>query len=37
MHKNKHDKDGEFVWNKGVQGLVLASYFYGYIITQVKY
>ncbi len=27
--------NGEFTWSKSVQGLVLSSYFYGYIITQV--
>lgn len=27
--------DGEFIWTKATQGFVLASYFYGYIITQV--
>lgn len=30
-----HKMEGEFVWSKSVQGFVLASYFYGYIITQV--
>lgn len=29
--------DGTFVWSKSVQGFILASYFYGYIITQVDY
>jgi ACS family sodium-dependent inorganic phosphate cotransporter-like MFS transporter 5 len=27
--------NGEFAWNKKIQGLVLSSYFYGYITTQV--
>lgn len=27
--------EGEFTWSKGTQGFVLASYFYGYLITQV--
>ena len=27
--------DGEFTWSKSVQGLILSSYFYGYMITQV--
>lgn len=27
--------EGEFVWSKSLQGFILASYFYGYIITQV--
>lgn len=32
---NSQNKEGEFAWSKEVQGFVLASYFYGYIITQV--
>ncbi len=27
--------DGEFNWSKSVQGLILSSYFYGYMIAQV--
>ncbi|XP_066979522.1 sialin-like isoform X4 [Macrobrachium rosenbergii] len=27
--------DGPFVWDDNIQGLILASYFYGYIFTQV--
>ncbi|KAK7080765.1 hypothetical protein SK128_016127, partial [Halocaridina rubra] len=27
--------DGPFAWDENVQGLVLAAYFYGYIVTQV--
>ncbi|XP_018006986.1 sialin isoform X2 [Hyalella azteca] len=27
--------DGPFAWDENVQGVVLASYFYGYILTQV--
>ncbi|KAF2348310.1 Major facilitator superfamily, partial [Trinorchestia longiramus] len=27
--------DGPFVWDENIQGVVLASYFYGYILTQV--
>lgn len=27
--------EGEFEWSKSLQGFILASYFYGYIITQV--
>ena len=30
-----HHMDGPFAWEKNVQGLVLASYFYGYIVSQV--
>ena len=29
--------DGPFKWNKKDQGLVLSSYFYGYLITQVLF
>ena len=28
-------EDGEFAWNKKTQGLVLGSFFWGYMITQV--
>ncbi|XP_063845764.1 LOW QUALITY PROTEIN: sialin-like [Scylla paramamosain] len=28
-------EDGPFAWDENVQGLILASYFYGYLITQV--
>jgi len=28
-------ENGPFVWDENIQGLVLASYFYGYILTQV--
>uniref|UniRef100_A0A2P2HW34 Sialin-like n=1 Tax=Hirondellea gigas TaxID=1518452 RepID=A0A2P2HW34_9CRUS len=27
--------DGPFVWNENIQGVLLASYFYGYLLTQV--
>lgn len=27
--------DGEFIWNEETQGLVLGSFFYGYVLTQV--
>ncbi|CAF0884868.1 unnamed protein product [Brachionus calyciflorus] len=27
--------NGNFVWDKSIQGFILASYFYGYIITQI--
>jgi hypothetical protein len=34
---NENNKlKGEFEWSKSVQGFLLASYFWGYIITQVK-
>lgn len=28
-------QDGPFVWDTEIQGVVLASFFYGYIVTQV--
>ncbi|XP_064602310.1 sialin-like [Liolophura sinensis] len=28
-------KDGEFLWNKTTQGLVLGSFFWGYLVTQI--
>ncbi|XP_076063253.1 sialin-like isoform X2 [Oratosquilla oratoria] len=33
--KKENLMDGPFVWDENIQGLLLASYFYGYIITQV--
>ncbi|XP_042207174.1 sialin-like isoform X2 [Homarus americanus] len=33
--KKENLNDGPFAWDENVQGLILASYFYGYIITQV--
>lgn len=27
--------DGEFIWNKKVQGMILSSYFFGYLITEI--
>jgi len=33
--EEKKLEDGPFAWDDNVQGLVLASYFYGYILTQV--
>ena len=27
-------RDGEFAWNKDTQGLVLSSFFYGYLCTR---
>lgn len=29
------DKDGEFAWDEATQGIVLGSFFYGYVLTQV--
>ncbi|KAJ9590663.1 hypothetical protein L9F63_016291, partial [Diploptera punctata] len=27
--------DGEFVWDESTQGLILGSFFYGYVLTQI--
>ncbi|WAR21583.1 SL172-like protein [Mya arenaria] len=29
------DMDGEFVWDKKVQGIILGSFFWGYLFTQI--
>jgi hypothetical protein len=31
-----HDHDGEFLWSKTIQQVILSSYFYGYIVSQVN-
>ena len=33
--EHKKGQDGTFIWPKNIQGFILASYFYGYILTQV--
>ncbi|XP_020610537.1 sialin-like isoform X1 [Orbicella faveolata] len=33
--KSSVEKDGEFNWDQKTQGLILGSFFYGYVITQV--
>jgi len=35
--EHKKGQDGTFIWPKNIQGFILASYFYGYIITQVGF
>lgn len=35
-HKMSGARDGEFAWDKDIQGLVLSSFFYGYICTRKK-
>lgn len=32
---NGEANDGPFIWSKRIQGLILSSYFYGYIILQI--
>jgi MFS transporter, ACS family, solute carrier family 17 (sodium-dependent inorganic phosphate cotransporter), member 5 len=34
LKSSTHD-DGPFNWNKPVQGIILSSFFYGYISTQI--
>ncbi|CAF1239777.1 unnamed protein product [Adineta steineri] len=34
MKSNNHS-DGSLVWSKNTQGLILGSYFWGYILTQI--
>lgn len=31
-----YSQDGPFAWDENIQGLILAAYFYGYIVTQVN-
>ncbi|KAK9882064.1 hypothetical protein WA026_018914 [Henosepilachna vigintioctopunctata] len=31
------EADGEFVWETDIQGYVLSSFFYGYVITQIPF
>ncbi|GJQ81761.1 hypothetical protein Trydic_g308 [Trypoxylus dichotomus] len=33
--QNVTRKDGEFVWDEATQGIVLGSFFYGYVLTQI--
>lgn len=30
-------QDGDFAWSSSLQGYILSSFFYGYVITQVIY
>ncbi|XP_023161684.2 putative inorganic phosphate cotransporter isoform X1 [Drosophila hydei] len=30
-------EDGEFVWSSSLQGYILSSFFYGYVITQIPF
>uniref|UniRef100_V5G108 Putative inorganic phosphate cotransporter n=1 Tax=Anoplophora glabripennis TaxID=217634 RepID=V5G108_ANOGL len=31
------ESDGEFLWETDIQGYVLSSFFYGYVITQIPF
>lgn len=32
-----HEQDGEFKWSSSLQGYILSSFFYGYVITQIPF
>uniref|UniRef100_U5ETM3 Putative inorganic phosphate cotransporter n=1 Tax=Corethrella appendiculata TaxID=1370023 RepID=U5ETM3_9DIPT len=32
-----HQQDGEFTWTSSLQGYILSSFFYGYVITQIPF
>lgn len=32
-----HHQDGEFAWNYKQQALILSSFFYGYVLTQIPF
>ncbi|XP_014208881.1 putative inorganic phosphate cotransporter isoform X2 [Copidosoma floridanum] len=34
---DSHETDGEYVWNSKMQGYLLSSFFYGYVITQIPF
>ncbi|XP_071813968.1 sialin-like [Apostichopus japonicus] len=34
-NQTESDKEGPFQWNPTIQGQILASFFYGYILTQI--
>ncbi|KRT84393.1 membrane transporter [Oryctes borbonicus] len=33
--QNVTHRDGEFIWDEATQGIVLGSFFYGYVLTQI--
>ncbi|XP_021941380.1 sialin isoform X1 [Zootermopsis nevadensis] len=35
MNQTVVQPEGEFVWDESIQGIILGSFFYGYIVTQV--
>ena len=35
MHIIIISKDGPFVWDKSMQGMMLGSFFWGYVLTQI--
>ena len=34
---NSGHQDGEFLWTTSMQGYILSSFFYGYVITQIPF
>ncbi|KYB28805.1 Putative inorganic phosphate cotransporter-like Protein [Tribolium castaneum] len=36
-NKSHQENDGEFVWETDIQGYVLSSFFYGYVVTQIPF
>lgn len=35
--QNQHTQDGEFPWSSKVQSVILSSFFYGYVLTQIPF
>lgn len=35
--ENEHHQDGDFIWSSSLQGYILASFFYGYVATQIPF
>lgn len=35
-NSTEHQQDGEFDWSTSKQGWILSSFFYGYVLTQVR-
>lgn len=35
-NQTEHQQDGEFEWSTSKQGWILSSFFYGYVLTQVR-
>lgn len=37
VSKHSDSSDGEYVWDTALQGYILSSFFYGYVITQIPF
>ncbi|XP_015595983.2 putative inorganic phosphate cotransporter isoform X2 [Cephus cinctus] len=35
--EDTNESDGEFIWDSAMQGYLLSSFFYGYVITQIPF